>query len=51
MLPLEEDATGIDEIEQNNAIPTEGYLFNMAGQRVGNDYNGIIIVNGKKVIR
>lgn len=51
MLPLEEDATGIDEVEQNNAIPTEGYLFNMSGQKVGNDYRGVIIRNGKKIIK
>ncbi|MBO5614268.1 MAG: Ig-like domain-containing protein [Prevotella sp.] len=51
MLPLEEDATGIDEIEQNNAIPTEGYLYNMSGQKVGNDYRGVIIRNGKKIIK
>lgn len=28
-----------------------GELYNLQGQRVGNDYKGIVIVNGKKVIR
>ena len=41
-----DDATGIElmEIENNNA-----QMFNLAGQRVGNDYKGIVIINGKKV--
>lgn len=41
-----DDATGIElmEVENNNA-----QMFNLAGQRVGNDYKGIVIINGKKV--
>lgn len=33
------------------ASKNEAQMFNLAGQRVGNDYKGIVIVNGKKVIR
>jgi len=31
-------------------LPT-GTAYNLQGQRVGNDYKGVVIVNGKKVIR
>ena len=48
---LEDDATSIDGIEQSNMNEANDAQYNMAGQRVGNGYNGIIIVNGKKVIR
>ena len=47
----EDDATSIDSIEQSNMNEANDAQYNMAGQRVGNGYNGIIIVNGKKVIR
>ena len=47
----EDDATSIDGIEQSNMNEANDAQYNMAGQRVGNGYNGIIIVNGKKVIR
>ena len=47
----EDDATSIDGIEQSNMNESNDAQYNMAGQRVGNGYNGIIIVNGKKVIR
>lgn len=33
------------------ASKNDAQMFNLAGQRVGNDYKGIVIVNGKKVIR
>ena len=47
----EDDATSIDGIEQSYMNEAKDAQYNMAGQRVGNGYNGIIIVNGKKVIR
>lgn len=42
-----EAPTGIEEIHSNNSRATTTY--NMAGQRVGEDYKGLVIVNGKKV--
>ena len=47
----EDDATSIDGIEQSYMNEANDAQYNMAGQRVGNGYNGIIIENGKKVIR
>lgn len=41
------EATGIDELKDEVKI-TEG-IFNLAGQAVGRDYKGIVIMNGKKV--
>ena len=46
-----EDATSIDEIEQSCNNEANSIQYNMAGQRVDNSYNGIIIVNGKKIVR
>ena len=46
--------TGEEETDGINAVSTaveNGVRYNLAGQRVGNDYKGIVIVNGKKVIR
>lgn len=40
------DATQLDNEELNNAP-----LYNLAGQRVGKDYKGIVIQKGKKVVR
>ena len=45
------DATSIDDIEQSCNNEANGIQYNMAGQRVDNSYNGIIIVNGKKIVR
>jgi autotransporter-associated beta strand protein len=30
--------------------PTSGSIYNLAGQRVGKDYKGIVIVDGKKIL-
>lgn len=46
-----ENATSIDEIEQSCNNEANSIQYNMAGQRVDNSYNGIIIVNGKKIVR
>lgn len=42
-------ADGIININANTTISTEG-IYNLAGQKVGNDYKGIIIKNGKKIL-
>ena len=46
--PSETD--GIGSIE-NGKLNIETSAFNLAGQRVGNDYKGLVIINGKKVLR
>ncbi|MCF0197998.1 MAG: Ig-like domain-containing protein [Bacteroidaceae bacterium] len=40
--------TGIDPIA---TVPAAQHAYNLAGQRVGDDYKGIVIVGGKKVVR
>lgn len=42
-------ATGINGVHVANKH-NDGKMYNLAGQRVGNDYKGIVIVNGKKYI-
>lgn len=43
-------ATGINGVHVANKY-NDGKMYNLAGQRVGNDYKGIVIVNGKKYIK
>ena len=42
------DATAISTVEKTIAT---GKAFNLNGQAVGNDYKGIVIINGKKVLK
>ena len=42
--------TGIKTIQTSGAKTEDGY-YNLAGQRVGDDYKGIVIHNGKKIIK
>ena len=51
ILFTDDDATAVDGIGQGDARPAEGVPYNMAGQRVGNGYKGMVIMNGKKVIK
>ena len=44
------EPTAIDTIDGQPVGP-QGPAYNLAGQRVGDDYKGIVIVNGKKVLR
>lgn len=44
------DVDGIDEVRGARS-KEQGTAYNLAGQRVGNDYKGIVIKNGKKVIK
>ena len=44
-----EDATGIETIHNSQfIIHNDDETYNLAGQRVGNDFKGIVIKNGKK---
>ncbi len=45
-----DETTGIHHITASDASP-DGKAYNLAGQRVGSDYKGIVIVGGKKVVR
>lgn len=42
--------TAINEVNADKAA-ANGKAYNLSGQRVGKDYKGIVIVNGKKYIR
>lgn len=42
--------TGIDAID-SESVGEQGPVYNLAGQRVGKDYKGIVIIGGKKVLR
>lgn len=48
-LPFDE-TTGISHISPN-AVRSDGKTYNILGQEVGNDYKGIVILDGKKVVR
>ncbi len=46
------DFTGISNAEANEASKTDSdKMYNLSGQTVGEGYKGIVIVNGKKVIK
>ena len=45
------DVTGIDSVEAQNATLETGATYNLAGQQVGNDYKGIVVKNGKKILQ
>lgn len=43
--------TAIGKIHYDGGSLTEAPAYNLAGQRVGKDYKGIVIINGRKVLR
>ena len=45
-----DDATGLEEV-MGMKVTESAPVYNLQGQRVENGYRGIVIVNGKKVIR
>ena len=45
-----DDGSETDGINKVNTLVETGVRYNLAGQRVGNDYKGIVIVNGRKVV-
>lgn len=45
------ETTGINSVSIENGLDNTKPLYNMAGQRVGKDYRGIILQNGRKFIR
>ena len=44
-------ATGIEELLRNKPAVSDDAEYNLSGQRVGSSYRGIVIRNGKKLIR
>ena len=47
-ISFDDESTGIKEIQTENGQYT---MYNLLGQRVTDNQKGLIIVNGKKVIR
>ena len=48
---VKKEATGINAIDNGQlTIGNEAPMYNLAGQRVGNNYKGVVVVNGKKVM-
>ena len=45
------ESTGITNAETESGTTANNIAYNIAGMRVGKDYKGIVIVNGKKYIR
>ena len=46
-----EGVTAVESIENNKPILSSDTIYNLAGQKVGTDYKGIVIMNGKKVLK
>lgn len=44
------NTTGIQAIQQNG-VKADGIMYSLSGQRVGKNYKGIVICNGKKMIK
>ena len=42
-------ATGIQQVK-TSAVKTTGAIYNLSGQRVSDNYRGIVIRNGKKIL-
>ena len=38
-------------VAKSNVKANNGVIYNLAGQKVGKDYKGIVIMNGKKMIQ
>lgn len=47
----EDETTSINSIDNGELGIDNSDYYNLSGQKVGKDYKGVIIVNGKKVIR
>lgn len=47
---MDDSATGIKGVVSETA-DANAPAYNLAGQRAGKDYKGVVIVNGKKVLR
>lgn len=50
-LGFEGTTTGISNVDVNDNIDANAPMYNLAGQKVSKSYKGIVVVNGKKVVR
>lgn len=50
LISVNGETTAISNVITNGKN-ADGVIYNLAGQRVGNGYKGIVIINGKKYIR
>ena len=50
ILFMDAEPTGINDVRVTTP-EAQGETYNLGGQRVGNGYKGIVIVNGKKVLK
>lgn len=50
-LPLGVTPTGINSVVAEGTNVKNQNAYNIAGQRIGKDYKGLVIINGKKYIR
>lgn len=48
----DDETTAIETLNiEHGTLNVDAPMYNLAGQRVGRDYKGIVIVNGKKIVR
>lgn len=45
------EQTGISDVTANTGVDANAPIYNLAGQRVGKDAKGILIQNGRKIIK
>ena len=46
-----DETTGINNLNaESNTLEEDAPMYNLAGQRVGKEYKGVVIQNGKKFI-
>lgn len=48
-ITVKDGGTGIAAVKTANKV-ANNVMYNLAGQKVGKDYKGIVIVNGKKML-
>jgi hypothetical protein len=50
--PVKLSGSGVvDGIQSTTGTPTSGDAYNLAGQKVGRGYRGIVVTNGRKVVK
>ena len=50
--PVKLSGSGVvDGIKSTTGTPTSGEAYNLAGQKVGRGYRGIVVTNGRKVVK
>jgi hypothetical protein len=51
-ISFDDEATGVELISNSElGISNADCFYNLAGQKVGKDYSGMIIIKGKKVLK